>query len=108
LEKTVYDEKYYSHDGLHTKKYEAPTPLDVWINLSKTFDWNTFSNLESRPSEQAWDGSDITITVTTASGTFSVTNGDSELHEWRKIISDYHYTILEKVEETVIPHKNNE
>ena len=109
LEKTVYNEKYYSTDGVHTRKYDTPTPLERWINLSETFNWDTFSKLENGPSEQAWDGSDITITVTTKSGTFSVTNShDNAFYEWWKIISDYHYSILVKAEETVIPHKKNE
>ena len=108
LEKTVFNEKYYSNDGWHTKEYEAPTPLELWINLSQIFNWDTFSKLKNGPSEQGWDGFDITITVTTESGTFSVTNGGNAWHELWKIISDYRYAVLKKAEETIISHKNNE
>ena len=101
LGKTVFNKKWYSNDGLRTKKYEASTPLELWIKLSQTFNWNEFSKLENGRSEIEWDGSDITITVATESGTLSVTNGGSELRELLKIILDYRYSISEKAEETI-------
>ena len=102
LEKTIFNEKYYSNDGLHTREYEAPTPLEVWIDLSDTFHWEKFSKLENGRSQTAWDGTDITITVTSESGTFSVTNGNGTLHSFFKAISDYHNAIYEKATKTVI------
>jgi hypothetical protein len=77
------------------------TPLDIWIKLSETFSWDTFSKLKSGHSEQEWDGSDGTTTVETQSGTYSVTNhGGDELQEFFKILSDYLRTIYEQANES--------
>jgi hypothetical protein len=101
LEKTIFYHKYNSKDGQHIKEYEVPTPLDIWIKLSQTFNWEKFSELKSGASEQEWDGSDRTITVETKSGTFYVTNyRGNELKDFFKVISDYHVSLYEKGMET--------
>jgi hypothetical protein len=101
LGKTIFYHKYNSKDGQHTKESEIPTPLDIWIKLSQTFNWNKFYELKSGASEQEWDGLDRTITVETKSRTFSVTNySGNELEDFYKVISDYHVYIYEKAVET--------
>jgi len=101
LEKTIFNQKYNSKDGQHIEAYEMSTPLDIWIKLSQTFNWDKFSELKSGASEQEWDGSDRTITVRTKSGRFSVTNyRGNELEDFFKIISDYHVSLCEKVVKT--------
>ena len=90
LEKTVYNYEYRSKEGKHIKEYEAPTPLDVWINLSELFDWNKFAELQNGKSEIEHDGMDRTIFVKTESGAYSVTNyGGDELREFFSAISSY-------------------
>jgi hypothetical protein len=104
LEKTVYNHQYRYIDGWHIKKYEAPTPLDIWIKLSQTFNWDKFSVLKSGRSAMAHDGSDFSITVTSESGTSSVTNNSDDT--WRdllKVISDYERSLNQKAELTVVP-----
>ena len=101
LRKAIFYHKYNSKDGQHVKEYEMTTPLDIWIKLSQTFNWDKFSELKSGASEQEWDGSDKTITVETKSGTFSVTNyRGNELEDFFKVISDYLVYIYEKAVET--------
>jgi hypothetical protein len=104
LEKTVFNQKNSSDAGRVTKQYDAHTPLDIWLKLSETFKWNNFSVLESGRPQTEQDSLEITITVTTESGTSSVTNSDDVT--WRKffnIISDYLQSFIEKAEETVEP-----
>jgi hypothetical protein len=102
LEKTVYNHKYNSKEGRHIENYEGATPLDIWINLSQTFDWDKFSALKNGVSEIAHDGIDWTIRVGTESGTFSVRNySGNELGEFFRLILDYHVSLSEKAEEKV-------
>jgi hypothetical protein len=102
LEKTVLNHKYNSNDGWHFINYEGATPLDTWINLSETFDWNKFSVSKNGASRKEYDDSDDTITIETKSGISSVTNyNGNELRDFFKIFSDYHISISEKAEEKV-------
>ena len=91
LEKTAFNN---SREGHPISGYEISTPLDVWLKLSQTFNWDKFYQLKNGILEDGGDGLSRIITVETESGIFSLTNyGENELEEFLKIILDYYDSI---------------
>ena len=101
LGKTVFNHQYYSKEGQRIIDYETPTPVDIWIELSRLFNWDNFLKLKSGVSETEHDGTDITITVETESGIFSVTNCDGDtLQKFFKLLFDYRNSVYRTATDT--------
>ncbi|MGI4871547.1 MAG: hypothetical protein ACRYFX_10255 [Janthinobacterium lividum] len=63
------------------KAFRAKTAPSAWASLAKSFNLSSFRQLKSTPGHQAYDGTDVTLSITQGQETVSRVNGeDDALH----------------------------
>jgi hypothetical protein len=77
---------YYVNGNYKSKKdIKEKTTKEVWNNITNSIDYDDFFKVKSHPGRMAYDGSDVTISISFGNEIFSVVNGEVDTLNFKKI-----------------------
>jgi hypothetical protein len=95
---THYSGSYHDRESMKRKSYQTTikTPNELWDNLTKTFDLETFKKIKDGSCRACVDGVDETFSITINGETYSFYNG--VVDENYQQMQDFFDVIYEQIE----------